>query len=84
MSFLLWQWARALPRAPHAPSPRERGEGHASGVLPARHEGRRRAPAFAYAAAPHPSPLPVLTGRGDLAAFRDGWCFSRHSVEELI
>lgn len=76
MSFQLSQWALALPRSQHTPSPCLRGEGW--------DEGRRHASTFAIVAAPHPSPLPVRTGRGDLAAFRDGWCFDRRSVREIV
>jgi hypothetical protein len=52
----------ARQRAPHSPSPRVRGEG--------RDEGRELAVTSEYAAAPHPSPLPVRTGRGNAAATR--------------
>ncbi len=50
--------------SPPSPSPRSRGEGHGGAVPPARGEGRHETPA-SLGAAPHPSPLPVSTGRGD-------------------
>jgi hypothetical protein len=63
-------------RAQHSPSPRLRGEGW--------DEGRELVETWAYAAAPHPSPLPVRTGRGDMAAFRDALCINRHSAEDFV
>ena len=68
----------ARRRAPHSPSPHwlQWGEGWG--------EGRELVETWAYAAAPHPGPLPVGTGRGDIAALRDALCVDRHSVEEFV
>ena len=63
MTCLRSRWAPSSQRAQHAPSPRLRGEDW--------DEGRELVETSAYAAAPHPNPLPValrFTGRGDRAA----------------